>query len=58
MEKETAQAIGSMNGTARSEPSHWLPGVTAHSPLLWIEIPIRIATGRWNHKQMIIEVLD
>jgi hypothetical protein len=30
----------------------------AHSALLWIEIPIRIATGRWNHKQIIMEVLD
>ena len=36
---------------------NWLPGVSAQSALLWDEVPIRIATGRWNHKRIIIEEL-
>ena len=47
------------NLSARGSGSspNWLPGVSAQSALLWDEIPIRIATGRWNHKRIIMEVL-
>jgi len=34
----------------------WLAGVSAHSPLLWLEIPIRITGQWWCDKR--IEALD
>lgn len=40
----------------REDEGNWLPGVSAHSPLLWLDIPIRITGGWWCDKR--IEVMD
>lgn len=59
-----AQKLGSKNLSPRLNASaargsgsnqEWLPGVMAHSALLWLEIPIQITGKWWSDKR--IEVL-